>query len=162
MPQDRDQQSVIWPSDMQDDPMNTGVDAEDDFSKFLDLDNDFNFAGLDNGHSGIDTPMGRLAFGHPNSQQPSAQDMQFDGQPMSLDMPPAATGHNFGTSMHGQQQYSPFQQQYHQMQMPHGYHIPPTPVSSEMHAAKYPQHVDATGQLMFERQQVRCIVIRTI
>ncbi|KPI35575.1 Phosphorus acquisition-controlling protein [Cyphellophora attinorum] len=149
MPQEQDSHSAIWPEHMQDQQMGAGVGAEDDFSKFLDLDTDFPFS-LENGNSGIDTPMGRLAFSTPVSQQPQPQTMHFEGQPMSLDLSSAADHMQFGTPQH----YQPYQQQYHQVQMPPGYSVPPTPVSSEMHAAKYGQHMDGAAQLMFERQQV--------
>ena len=142
---------MLW-QEMQDDPMGTGNGAEDDFSKFLDLDTDFSLAGFENGSSGIDTPMGRLAFSAPNLQQTVPQNMHFDGQPMSLDM--SSEPMVYGTPMHNGQQYSAYQQQYHQVQMPPGYSVPPTPVSSEMHAAKYGHHLDGAAQLMFERQQV--------
>lgn len=140
---------MIWPQDMQDDPMTVGHGAEDDFSKFLDLDTDFQFGGLDNGNSGIDTPMGRLAFGGHHSQQPTPHDMRYNGQPLSLDLSGNPDPMSFGN-----QQFQPFQQQYHPVQMPHGYNVPPTPVSSEMQAAKYGQQIDGSAQLMFERQQV--------
>lgn len=138
---------------MQDDPMNSGVGADDDFSKFLDLDTDFSFSGLDNVNSGLDTPMGRLAFNTPSTQQHHPQSMHFDTQPVALDMSSASDAMQFGTPLHGAHQFQPYQQQYHQVQMPPGYSVPPTPVSSEMHAAKYGQHIDGTAQLMFERQQ---------
>jgi hypothetical protein len=156
MPQAHEEQSVIWPQDMQDDPMDGGV-GEDDFSKFLDLDSDFQFAGLDHGQSAIDTPMGRLAFGQSNAPQPGAQPVDYNNaQPMNLDMAGGAGPQGFEDQMHNAQQFEAFQQQYHAMQMHHPYQVPPTPVSAEMHAAKYGTHVDASGQLMFERQQVCC------
>ena len=128
--------------------------GEDDFSKFLDLDSDFNFAGLDHGQSAIDTPMGRLAFGQSTDPQHGTQPVDFNGQPMSLDLSGGGGSNGFEGSMHNAQQFEAFQQQYHGMQMHHPYQVPPTPVSTEMHAAKYGPLVDATGQLMFERQQV--------
>jgi len=155
MPQEHDQQSVIWPQEMQDDPMNGGVGGDDDFSKFLDLDSEFQFAGLDNGQSGLDTPMGRLAFSHPNAPPPNTSPANFTvTQAMNLDMPAAGGPGAYSNHMHNAQQFELFQQQYQQMHMQHPYHVPPTPVSSEMHAAKYGQHVDSTGQLIFDRQQV--------
>lgn len=155
MPRAHEEQSVIWPQDMQDDPMDGGVGGEDDFSKFLDLDSDFHFAGLDHGQSSIDTPMGRLAFGQPD-QQPGGQVVDYNsGQPMTIDMSGGGGPAGFGNQMHNTQQFEAFQQQYHHsMQMQHPYQVPPTPVSAEMHAAKYGGQIDGSAQLMFERQQV--------
>jgi hypothetical protein len=153
MPQDQDQPSVIWPQDMQDEAMHMG--GEDDFSKFLDLDNDFDFTSLDNGPSGIDTPMGRLAFGHTNGQPPTTQSTAYAAHPqMSVAMTSNGDQNNFANNITSAQQYEAFQQQYHQMHMAHQYQVPPTPVSSEMNPGKYNQHVDAIGQIMFDRQQM--------
>jgi len=41
---------------------------------------------------------------------------------------------------------------YQQMHNPYQHQIPPTPVSNEMHAAKYASALDVSGQIMFDRQ----------
>jgi hypothetical protein len=73
MSQEQDHQSAIWPQGMQDDYMNTRV--SEDY---------FHFAGLENGQSDIDTPMGRLTFGNHNAQQVNAKAMGYNnGEPIN-------------------------------------------------------------------------------
>lgn len=137
-----------WHQDMQDDHMVAGV-GDDDFTKFLDLDgNDFSqFSNMVQTSSGLDTPMGRLAFG-------SGTDLNFNGQDQ-MDLSLAHNNDNIGYRhpMHPNPAYTQFQQ-YPQMQMQPHYHVPPTPVSAEMQAAKYVQHVGNNGQILFDQQQV--------
>jgi hypothetical protein len=153
MPSEQEQNSVIWPQDMQDDPMNTAV-GDDDFSKFLDLDTDFQFPGLDNVPSGLDTPMGRLGFGQPTGQT-TMHTLDFQHQQlMNMEIPVAADQQAFANQIPTTQNFEPFQQ-YHHMQMGHNYHVPPTPVSSEMHASKYGRQMDNGGHLIFDGHQVR-------
>jgi hypothetical protein len=153
MPQEHEQNSVIWPQDMQDDPMSAPV-GDDDFSKFLDLESDFQFAGLDNAQSGLDTPMGRLGFGQPTPQA-TMQSLDFQQQQHLMDLAMSLPGDHpgFPTQIPTTQSFQPFQQ-YHHMQMGHHYHVPPTPVSSEMHANKFGQQIDGSGHVLFDRHQV--------
>lgn len=145
--QERDQ-NVVWAQEMQDDGMGGGV-GDEDFTKFLDLDGDFqHYTTLNNGHSGLDTPMGRLGFGH------SATDLTYTGaEQMNMHVttsnPPIDYRNHVPSQPYGQ--YS----QYQQMQMATQYHVPPTPVSAEMHPAKYAQQMGNNGQLLFDHQQVR-------
>lgn len=137
-----------WPQDMQDDHIIAGV-GDDDFTKFLDLDgNDFSqFSNMVQTSSGLDTPMGRLAFG-------SGTELNFDAHDqMDMSMAPNNDNIDYRQSMHQSPAYSQFQQ-YPQMQMQPHYHIPPTPVSADMQAAKYVQHVGNNGQILFDQQQV--------
>ena len=133
--------------------MSTAV-GDDDFSKFLDLEPNFHFPDLDNGQSGLDTPMERLGFDQPQHQRPM-HSLSFQQQQHLLDMDLALSGnqHGFGHQIPTTQNFEPFQQ-YHHMQIGHNYHVPPTPVSSEMHASKYGQHMDNAGQILFDRHQV--------
>ncbi|RMZ85123.1 hypothetical protein DV738_g19, partial [Chaetothyriales sp. CBS 135597] len=119
MTPDQEPHSVVWAAqDMQDESLNSAV-GDDDFSKFLDLDTDFSFSGIDHATSGLDTPMGRLAFGPPQPPQTTMHSLGFStSQPLNLDI-----GRN--------------------------YHVPPTPVSSEMHAAKYGSGME-NAQVMFD------------
>ena len=153
MPREQEQHSVIWPQDLQDDPMSAAV-GDDDFSKFLDLDSDFQFAGLDNGQSGLDTPMGRLGFGQGVPHTMQSLSFQQQQQLINMELSLNASQHGYSSQIPTTQNFEPFQQ-YHHMQMRHQYHVPPTPVSSEMHAAKYAQQMDNSGHLIFDRQQVR-------
>jgi hypothetical protein len=154
MPQEHEQNSVVWPQGLHDDPMTAPV-GDDDFSKFLDLEADFQFTGLDNGQSGLDTPMGRLGFGqHP--QQTTMHSINFQQQQqqlMNMDMPMSANRQPFPSQIPTTQNFEPFQQ-FHHMPIGQHYHVPPTPVSSDMHPAKYGQHVDNGGHLLFDRHQV--------
>lgn len=151
MPREQEQSSVIWPQEMQDDPMSATV-SDDDFSKFLDLESNFQFPVLDNGQSGLDTPMGRLGFGQP-TQQTTMHPLSFQQQQQLINMELSLAGNQqgFPHQIQTTQHFEPFQQ-YHHMQMGHHYHVPPTPVSSEMHASKY--QVDPAGQIIFDRHQV--------
>ncbi|KIV90526.1 hypothetical protein PV10_07823 [Exophiala mesophila] len=150
MPQESDQ-NVIWSQEMQDDHIGVGVGvSDDDFTKFLDLDNDFaQFAAVGQHPSGLDTPMGRLGFGNPETNINFASQDQVD-----LSM---GSGNNAVAFQHGMQPshaYPHYQQHFQQMQMQPHYHVPPTPVSAEMHAAKYTQHMGNNGQILFDHQQV--------
>jgi hypothetical protein len=145
--QERDP-NVVWPQEMQDDGMVAGV-GDEDFTKFLDLDGDFQqYANLNNGHSGLDTPMGRLGFGSSNT------DLSYTG-PEQVNMHVTATNEPVGYRSHlpPNQQYGQYTQ-FQQMQMPQQYHVPPTPVSAEMRPGKYAQHMGNNGQLLFDHQQV--------
>lgn len=51
------------------------------------------------------------------------------------------------------QQFQPYQM-YQQMDQSLHYRVPPTPVSAEMHAAKYGGQVDGAGYVAFDRHQV--------
>jgi hypothetical protein len=143
-------QNLVWPQELQDDPMVAGV-GNDDFTKFLDLDldldNDFSqFEALPQTHTGLDTPMGRLGFGN------NTADMTYATQE-HLDM--GMNSNNHPTAYRNIMPNQPYgQYQQYQMQMPTHYHVPPTPVSAEMHAAKYVQHMSNDGQILFDHQQV--------
>lgn len=152
MPVSQDQnQDSTWSHELQQDPLSSGGAGDDDFTKFLELGNDFtHFDSLDqpNVSSGLDTPMSRLGFSHPGQMQMLATaDMEM------LQNMPGAHVQPYPTMQHGQTQY----QQYHQMyqQMSHAFHqqVPPTPVSAEMHGAKYGTSIDKQNQIMFDRQQ---------
>ncbi|KAJ4522835.1 hypothetical protein HRR78_000323 [Exophiala dermatitidis] len=147
MSQEREQ-NAVWPQDMQDEAMVAGV-GNDDFTKFLNLDNEFqNFSSMENGHSGLDTPMGRLGFGN------SALDLTYsESEPMNVNMPCSTDSMGFQNPAATDQRYGQYQQ-YQQMQMVPQYHIPPTPVSGEMHAAKYASHMGNNGQIIFDHQQL--------
>lgn len=153
--------ATAWPQNMHQDSLVGGV-AEDDFTKFLDLDNEFEqFENMDTTgeSSSLETPMGRLAFGHGGMQM---QDMSNHGQDViqNIDMSVSATGSFEGlaqpatTHSNSRQQYQRYQM-YQQMNQPHHYQVPPTPVSAEMHATKYHAQIDNAGQIIFDRHQVR-------
>jgi hypothetical protein len=148
MTQQEREQHVVWGQEMQDDGMVPGV-GDDDFTKFLDLDNDFqHYTTLNNGHSGLDTPMGQLGFGNGNA------DLTYTGAEQ-MNMHVGAT--NDPVAYRNQIPNQPYGQysQYQQMQMTSQYHVPPTPVSSEIHPAKYAQQMGNNGQLLFDHQAVR-------
>ncbi|KIV85035.1 hypothetical protein PV11_00771 [Exophiala sideris] len=148
MTQEREQ-NVVWPQDMQDDGMVAGV-GDDDFTKFLDLDNEFqHFTAMNNGHSGLDTPMGRLGFGNPNGDIAYANSEQ-----MQMNLPPTTDSVGYQNHLASNQSYGQYQPQYQQMQMPQQYHVPPTPVSAEMQARKYAHQMGNNGQILFDHQQV--------
>ena len=128
--------------------------GDDDFSKFLELEPNFHFTNLDNAQSGLDTPMERLGFDQ-STHQSVMRSLSFQQQQQLLDMDMALAGNHqdFAHQIPTTQNFEPFQQ-YHHMQMGHNYHVPPTPVSSEMHASKYGQHMDNAGQILFDRHQV--------
>ncbi|EXJ88233.1 hypothetical protein A1O1_05163 [Capronia coronata CBS 617.96] len=143
------EQNVVWPQDIQqDDSLVAGV-GNDDFTKFLDLDNDFqHFSAMDNGHSGLDTPMGRLGFGN------SAADLTFtESEQMHMNMAMSTTALAYQDPAAADQTYGQYSD-YQQMQMAGHYHVPPTPVSAEMQAAKYAPHMGNNGQLLFDHQQM--------
>ncbi|OQU93866.1 Helix-loop-helix DNA-binding domain-containing protein isoform 3 [Cladophialophora immunda] len=145
--QDREQ-NVVWAQDMQDDGMVPGV-GDEDFTKFLDLDNDFqHYAPTNSGHSGLDTPMGRLGFGN------NAADLGYSGaEQMGVHVTSTSDPVGYRNQMSTNQQYSQYSQ-YQQIQMPPQYHVPPTPVSVEMHPGKYVQQMGNNGQILFDHQQV--------
>jgi len=144
-----------WPQDMQDDHLVAGV-GDDDFTKFLDLDdNGFSqFSNMAQASSGLDTPMGRLAFGSGTALNYSGQDQ------MDMSMAPTHNVISYTHPMHSSAAYSQFQQYPHMQMQPH-YHVPLTPVSAEMQAAKYVQQVGNNGQILFDQQQV-CLCDTTI
>lgn len=142
-------QHVAWPHEMPDDGLGNGV-GDDDFTNFLDLDNDFQqYATMNNGHSGLDTPMGRLGFGN------NANDLAYgNAEQMQMNMPSTTEPLNFQSHLVADSQYGQYQQQFQQMQMPQQFHVPPTPVSAEMQAAKYSHNMGNNGQILFDHQQV--------
>ncbi|KAK5197007.1 hypothetical protein LTR99_000638 [Exophiala xenobiotica] len=147
MTQEREQ-NVVWPHDLQDDAMVAGI-GDDDFTKFLDLDSDFQqFTQMNNGHSGLDTPMGQLGFGN------NSNDLSYgNAEQMHMNMPPGTESMSYQNHL-ANQPYGQYHQQYQQMQMPQQYHVPPTPVSADMQAAKYAHHMGNNGQILFDHQQV--------
>ncbi|EXJ56665.1 hypothetical protein A1O7_07009 [Cladophialophora yegresii CBS 114405] len=138
---------TVWAQEMQDDGIVPTV-GDEDFTKFLDLDNDFqHYTTLNNGHSGLDTPMGRLGFGNSNA------DLTYTGaEQMSMHV--SATSEPVGYRNHIPNQPYGQYSQYQQMQMAPQYHVPPTPVSSEIHPGKYAHQMATNGQLLFDHQQV--------
>jgi hypothetical protein len=149
MTQQEREQNVVWQQNLQDDAMVAAV-GEEDFTKYLDLDHDFQqFTALNNNHSGLDTPMGRLGFGN------SATDLAYtSAEQMAMHVTAANEAVAYRSHMPTQHQYAQFPQ-YQQMQMPHHYHVPPTPVSTEMHPGKYAQQMRNNGQILFDHQGVR-------
>ena len=145
--QDREQ-NVVWAQNMQDDGMVAGV-GDEDFTKFLDLDSDFqHYAAMNNGHSGLDTPMGRLGFGN------NGADLGFSGaEQMNVHVTTTSDAVDYRNQLSTNQPYAQYPQ-YQQMQMPTQYHVPPTPVSAEMHPGKYAQQMGNNGQILFDHQQV--------
>ncbi|KAJ9615409.1 hypothetical protein H2200_001484 [Cladophialophora chaetospira] len=148
MTQSERDQNAVWAQEMQDAGMGGGV-GDEDFTKFLHLDEDFqHYTNLNNGHSGLDTPMGRLGFGN------STTDLTYTGAEQ-MNMHIAASHEPIGYPSHLPTN-QPFGQypQFQQMQMPQQYHVPPTPVSADMHPAKYVQQMANNGHLLFDHQQV--------
>ncbi|KIW20172.1 hypothetical protein PV08_00747 [Exophiala spinifera] len=148
MTQEGDQHAA-WPHEMQDDGLGAGI-GDDDFTNFLDLDTDFQqYATMNNGHSGLDTPMGRLGFGN------NANDLAYSSaEQMQINMPSTTESLNFQDHLVADSQYGQYQQQFQQMQMPQQFHVPPTPVSAEMQAAKYAHEMGNNGQILFDHRQV--------
>ncbi|RMZ90456.1 hypothetical protein DV736_g2306, partial [Chaetothyriales sp. CBS 134916] len=147
MPQDQEPHSVVWAQDMQDDSLNSAI-GDDDFSKFLDLDTDFPFSDIDHAHTGLDTPMGRLGFGVPPPPPPPPQTTMHSlgfNNPQTLNLDIGQHQHQHQPGPGAYQSHiptsQPFEsfQQYQHMQIGRNYHVPPTPVSSEMHPAKFGQ-----------------------
>ena len=135
--QERDANDV-WVEGMQDDGM---------FTEFLE--GDFQqYASLNNGHSGLDTPMGRLGFGT------SATDLTYTGaEQLNMHVTASNGPGGYRNHMPTSQPYTQYTQ-FQQMQMPPHYHVPPTPVSADMHPGKYAQQMGNNGQLLFDHQQV--------
>lgn len=147
-----------WAQDLNQDNLVGGA-TDVDFTKFLELGNDFGqFENVDQQgpSSGLDTPMGRLTFSqdgqiHTLTPQQAAmlQEMDLDmGNIQSQMGYPQMQQPNSGQNQQHFQQYPIYQQ----MQHPYQHQVPPTPVSNEMQATKYASTVDATGQIIFERQ----------
>ncbi|KAK5092202.1 hypothetical protein LTR70_005857 [Exophiala xenobiotica] len=149
------EESQAWTQDLNTDSLIGGA-GDDDFTKFLELGNDFtHFDSVDqqNAPSGLDTPMGRLTF-------------TPDGQLQALTPQQHAMLQNLEMNMGGMQPHMSFphlQQSgqprlyqhypdYQQMHNPYQHQVPPTPVSGEMHAAKYAPACDSAGQIIFDRQ----------
>ena len=126
--------------------------GEDDFFKFLDLDTDFQFADLNNGQSGLDTPMGRLGFGL--TQQPVTLHNLGYNNDHGLNMYMSAVEQAGFQSHVPNTQHFEHYTPYSQIPLGHGYNIPPTPISSEMHGGKYGQRWDNAGNLIFDGRQV--------
>ncbi|KIW92197.1 uncharacterized protein Z519_07181 [Cladophialophora bantiana CBS 173.52] len=149
MTQQEREQNVVWAQDMQDDGMVAGV-GDEDFTKFLDLDNDFqHYAAMNNGHSGLDTPMGRLGFGN------SAADLNYTGvEQMGIHVTSTSDPVGYRNQLPTDHAYAARFPPYQQVQMPAQYHVPPTPVSAEMHPGKYAQQMGGNGQILFDHQQV--------
>ena len=130
--------------------MNT---QDDEFANFLDLDTDFsNLDGLDHGHSGLDTPMGRLGFGQfaMTAQDGGTLDMDM-GRSMAMSDAMLAQVQVPGPIVHNATYRMP---PHHTQMLPHGYHVPLTPLSSELHGAKYQSQAEATQQALYDRGQL--------
>jgi len=145
-----------WTQELSREPLetlnNSGAADDDDFTKYLELGNEFaQFEGVgqSNMPSGLDTPMGRLAFAQDNQFQALTPDQQALLQNMDMDMGGLQTNMSYNHMQQPQQyqQYSIFQQ----MQHPYQHQVPPTPVSAEMHAAKYSQNMDLNTHVVFDR-----------
>ncbi|KAK5088541.1 hypothetical protein LTS08_001053 [Lithohypha guttulata] len=147
----------VWQQELNHDHLAGGA-TEDDFTKFLELENDFaQFEPVEqqNAHTGLDTPMGRLTFGQNGQvqgltpqQHAILQDMDMSINNMQSHM---GYAHLQQTQQSQEQQYQQYQL-YQQMQNPYQHQVPPTPVSTEMQAAKFAHAIDAAGQIVFDRQ----------
>ena len=147
MPQRPEHNAASWSHDGRDDLMNPGV-SDIDFSSYLDLDDaGLHFTDLEDYSSGLDTPMGKLAF----NQHAGIDNAGYSNSP-SLDIDPMSTQNNFQPQLPLAQHFES-SSQYPHIQWGHSYNVPPTPVSSEMQAAKYGQHVDSTGHIFSLQQQ---------
>ena len=144
---DRSSESIPWPHRFGDSE-NGATGEEDDFTSFLDLDNDFsNLEGLQHGPSGLDTPMGRLGFGQYNMSM-------HDGLDIDL-----ATGNNMQimdammsqtSAPDNQLPSNTFQtQEYMQMMDRRQYQIPLTPVSADISGTKYASATFQNNQQLY-------------
>ena len=126
---------------------------DDEFANFLDLDTDFsNLDGLDHGHSGLDTPMGRLGFGQFAMPVQDGGTLDMDmGRSMAISDAMLAQVSVPGPIVHNATYRMP---PHHTQMLPHGYHVPLTPLSSELHGAKYPPQLDAHQQALYDRGQL--------
>ena len=144
----------VWPQEIDQDQLAAASDV--DFTKFLELGNDFSqFEAIEqqNVPSALDTPMGRLTFSQDGQILSPQQQVMLQEMAMGIDtMPQQMIYQHLQQSQHHQNgQYQQFPV-YQQMQNPYPTQVPPTPVSNEMHAAKYAQVLDAAGQMVFDRQ----------
>lgn len=145
-----------WQQELNQDHL-AGGGTDDEFTKFLELGNDFaGFEAVEHqtAHTGLDTPMGRLTFGQNGQVQSLTPEQHAMLQNMNMSMANMQSHMDFGQLPQSQQeQHQQYQQyaMYQQMQNPY-HQVPPTPVSAEMQAAKFSHAMDATGQLVFDRQ----------
>lgn len=148
-----------WTQNLNPDSLVAGA-PDDDFTKFLELGNDFSqFDAVNpqNGHSGLDTPMGRLTFTQDGQVQALTPEQQAMLQNMEMNMggmqPHMAFPH-LQQQPPDQGQAQQYQQYptYQHMHNPYQHQVPPTPVSTEMHATKYSSVLDPAGQIIFDRQ----------
>lgn len=146
-----------WPQDLNQETL-AGGPSDVDFTKFLELGNDFaQFEDVEQHapSSGLDTPMGRLTFSPDGQMQALTpqqavmlQNMDFDMGNMQSRLTYSHLGQQQpGHNQQYQQQYAAYQH----MQHPFQHQVPPTPVSNEMQATKYAS-MDSNGQIIFERQ----------
>jgi Helix-loop-helix DNA-binding domain len=131
--------------------------SDEDLAKYLDLGIDFpDFGNLDNAPSGLDTPMGRLGF------EPFHQQMQMQEgthEPLRMNLAQHENGNFDFNGMQAQNDANPPHEHGYQRQMQHpymvpsqNYQVPLTPVSSEMHAAKYAQQfTDGNGHVVYDQ-----------
>ncbi|KAK5941371.1 hypothetical protein PMZ80_006649 [Knufia obscura] len=146
-----------WTQDLNPDTL-VGGPTDDDFTKFLELGNDFTqFESVDqqNGPSGLDTPMGRLTFTQGGQVQALTPQQQAMLHEMELNMGGMQPHMGFPILQQqppGQSQQYQQYPAYQQMHNPYQHQVPPTPVSAEMHAAKYASALDPAGQIIFDRQ----------
>lgn len=156
MNQEQDPTS-LWPQNSHEDPLMGGSD--EDLAKYLDLGIDFpDFGNLDNAPSGLDTPMGRLGF-EPFHHQMQMQESNQDT--MGMDLVQHQNDAFDFNSMQAQAATNPPNEHAFRRQLQHpymvssqNYHIPLTPVSSEMHATKYAQQfTDGNGHVLYDRYQ---------
>lgn len=147
----------LWPHNPQEDPLMGGSD--EDLAKYLDLGIDFpDFGNLDGEPSGLDTPMGRLGF------EPFPQQMQMQEgthETISMDLRQHQPGEFDFNGMQAQTATNSSEEHGFQRQLQHpymvpsqNYHVPLTPVSSEMQATKYAQQfTDGSGHVLYDRYQ---------
>lgn len=153
--------SSAWTQSLHEDPL-VATTGDDDFSNF-----DFlNFDGLQDGQSGLDTPMGDLGMdqlamaGHMNNE--TTMDMQHNTMAHhSISMAPMYGNMKNADSMDPALHAHMMQQHHAHMSQNHNYQsqimMPLTPCSSEMRgaAARYQQHMDVQhGPIHYDRGQI--------
>lgn len=145
-----------WQQNLNQNPLVGGAN-DDDFTKFLELGDDFpHFGSEDQGQdtpTGLDTPMGRLTFDQNGQLSPLTPQQQAMLQSMNMAMGNVQSHMSFPHLLDPAQSQQ-FQQypMFQQMQNPFQHQIPPTPVSAEMQAAKYSSSMDVANQIVFDRQ----------
>ena len=153
--------SPTWSQTLHDDTM-VANPGDDEFSNFLDLGIDFpNFDGLEDGQSGLDTPMGDLGMdqlGMDGSRADATTSDLQTGSMVSQGVSMAHHGH-----MKNAVGMNPMLREHQMNQRPRNamsnqncqpqIMIPLTPHSSEMQgaAARYQSHMDLQGHIVYDQ-----------